>query len=228
MQASESERRSAMADGSWMAWTAAGIAGIWVAVALISIFAPDMVSGSEHQHLPVAALGSWFWGLIATGAFIWGMGRLRGSAARRAIWTGLTAATLIVWLVATIASIALPVVETGSDPTRLPIGAMVAPVAATVLTALAPAVWVLLLARMASGAGRIVTLASVAGQRSTSATGVHYATSKAAIVALTRIRAWPPSPAIGRDSVTRSAPGATRNFSGWPVIMSMPTNGRVS
>ena len=36
------------------------------------------------------------------------------------------------------------------------------------------------------GTGRIVNLASVAGQRSTSATGVHYATSKAAIVALTR------------------------------------------
>ena len=137
MQASESERRVAMADGSWMAWTAAGIAGIWVAVALISVFAPDLVSGSEHQHLPVAALGSWFWGLIATGAFIWGMGRLRGSAARKSIWTGLAAATLIVWLVATIASIALPVVETGSDPTQLPVGAMVAPVAATVLTALA-------------------------------------------------------------------------------------------
>jgi 3-oxoacyl-[acyl-carrier protein] reductase len=36
------------------------------------------------------------------------------------------------------------------------------------------------------GAGRIVNLASVAGQRGASATGVHYATSKAAIVALTR------------------------------------------
>ena len=36
------------------------------------------------------------------------------------------------------------------------------------------------------GTGRIVNLASVAGQRSTSATGVHYATSKAAILALTR------------------------------------------
>jgi hypothetical protein len=45
--------------------------------------------------------------------------------------------TLVVWLVATIVSIALPVVETGSDPTRLPIGAMVSPVAAMVLTALA-------------------------------------------------------------------------------------------
>jgi hypothetical protein len=135
MQASE--HRSATADGSWMASTAAGIAGIWVAVALISIFAPDMVTGSEHQHFPVAALGSWFWGLIATGAFLWGMGRLRGNAVRRPIWIGLTAATLAVWLVATIAGIALPVVETGSDPTRLPVGAMIAPVAATVLTALA-------------------------------------------------------------------------------------------
>jgi hypothetical protein len=135
MQASE--HRSATADGSWMASTAAGIAGIWVAVALISIFAPDMVTGSEHQHLPVAALGSWFWGLIATGAFLWGMGRLRGNAVRRPVWIGLTAATLAVWLVATIAGIASPVVETGSDPTRLPVGAMIAPVAATVLTALA-------------------------------------------------------------------------------------------
>jgi hypothetical protein len=135
--ASESERRSAMADGSWMACAAAGIAGIWVAVALISIFAPDMVTGSEQQHLPVAAFGSWLWGLAATGAFVWGMGKLRGSAARRPIWTGLTAATLVIWLVATIASIASPVVETGTDPTRLPVGAMVAPVAALVLTALA-------------------------------------------------------------------------------------------
>jgi len=137
MQASEPERRSAMADGSWMACTAGGIAGIWVAVGLISIFAPDMVTGSEQQHFPVAAAGSWFWGLIATGAFIWGMGKLRGDAARRSIWTGLAGVTLIIWLVATIAGIAVPVVETGSDPTRLPIGAMVAPVAATVLTALA-------------------------------------------------------------------------------------------
>lgn len=36
------------------------------------------------------------------------------------------------------------------------------------------------------GAGRIVNLASIAGQSSRAVTGVHYATSKAAIVALTR------------------------------------------
>jgi len=124
-------------ERSWMAWTAGGIAAIWIAVALISLLAPDMVTGSEQQHLPVAAFSTWLWGLVATGVFLWAMGRLRGSAARRPIWIGLAAATAVIWLVATVLSAALPVVETGTDPTRLPIGAMVSPLAAMVLTGLA-------------------------------------------------------------------------------------------
>ena len=75
-------------------------------------------------------------GLAATGAFVWGMGRLRGNAARQPFWVGLAAATMAVWGVATVLSIALPVYVTGSDPTRLPIGAMVSPVAAALLTTL--------------------------------------------------------------------------------------------
>ncbi|MGH9290013.1 MAG: hypothetical protein ACRD0V_17255 [Acidimicrobiales bacterium] len=126
-----------MADGSWMLWSVGGIAGIWTAVVLISILAPDMVSGSEQEHLPVAAFATWLWGLVATGGFLWAMGKLRGNASRRPIWIGLAAAALSVWLVATILSITLPVVETGSDPTRLPIAAMVTPIAAAVLTSLA-------------------------------------------------------------------------------------------
>jgi hypothetical protein len=134
--ASGSNRRPATADSSWVAWTLAGIAAIWVAVTLISLFAPDMVTGSEQQHLPVGAFGAWFWGLAATGAFFWGMGRLRGNAARQPFWIGLAVATTVIWGVATVLSIALPVYVTGSDPTRLPIGAMVSPVAAALLTAL--------------------------------------------------------------------------------------------
>jgi hypothetical protein len=135
--ASESDRRTAMADGSWMAWTVVGMAGIWAAVALISFLAPDMVSGSEQEHLPVAAFSSWLWGLVATGAFVWAMGRLRGNASRKPIWIGLASATVVIWAVATILSLTLPVLETGTDPTRIPVGALVSPVAATVLTALA-------------------------------------------------------------------------------------------
>jgi hypothetical protein len=120
-----------------MAWTAAGIAGIWVAVTVISVVAPDMVTGSEQEHLPVAALSTWLWGLVSTGAFVWAMGKLRGHATRQPIWIGLTVATLIVWSVATILSVSLPRVETGTDPTRIPVGAIVAPMAATALTVLA-------------------------------------------------------------------------------------------
>jgi hypothetical protein len=96
-----------------------------------------LVSGSEQDHLPVAAFGTWIWGVVATGAFLWIMGRLRGSATRKPVWIGLSLTAVAVWLGAAILSITLPVVETGSDPTRLPIGAIVAPVAAAMLTILA-------------------------------------------------------------------------------------------
>jgi hypothetical protein len=137
MAASTSNERTATADGSWMAWSVSGLVAIWTAVALISIFAPDLVSGSEQQHLPVAAFATWLWGMVATGAYLVAMGGLRGRASRRPVWIGLTVAILAVWLLATILSIALPVVETGTDPTQLPIAALVTPVAAAVLTGLA-------------------------------------------------------------------------------------------
>ena len=100
-----------------MLWTAIGVGGIWVAVVLISLLSPDMVSGSEQEHLKVAALTTWFWGGVGTLVFLWAMGRLRGDAMWRPTWIGLSIVTLGVWALATILAIALPVVETGSDPT---------------------------------------------------------------------------------------------------------------
>ena len=123
-----------------MLWTAIGIGGIWVAVVLISLLSPDMVSGSEQEHLKVAAFATWFWGGVGTLVFLWAMGRLRGDAMWRPTWIGLSIVTLGIWAVATVLAIALPVVETGSDPTQIPLGAVVGPVAAAMLTAIAGAV----------------------------------------------------------------------------------------
>jgi hypothetical protein len=128
------------ADLSWMLWTTIGIGGIWVAVLLISVFAPDLVSGSEQEHLPVAAFTTWFWGGVGTLVLLLAMGRLRGSARWRPIWIGLSVVTLAIWAVATILGITLPVLETGTDPTRIPFAAIFAPVAAAMFTALAGAV----------------------------------------------------------------------------------------
>jgi hypothetical protein len=135
--ATDQRRRAHTADGSWMLWTAIGISGIWVAVVVISVFAPDLVSGSEHEHLPIAAFTTWFWGGIGTAVFLWAMGKLRGDATWRPTWIGLSVVTLALWGLATVFSIALPVVETGSDPTELPLAAFFAPVAAAMLTGLA-------------------------------------------------------------------------------------------
>ncbi|HEX5937135.1 MAG TPA: hypothetical protein VFZ75_05520 [Actinomycetota bacterium] len=134
---STGDRHAGSADGSWMLWTAVGIIGIWVAVVLISVFSPDFVSGSEQEHLPLAAFTTWFWGGVGTLIFLWAMGKLRGSAAWRPTWIGLAVVTLVVWGAAAIVGIAAPVFETGSDPTQIPFGAFLAPVAAAMLTALA-------------------------------------------------------------------------------------------
>jgi hypothetical protein len=120
-----------------MLWTAIGIGGIWVAVLLISLFSPDLVSGSEQEHLPVAAITTWFWGGIGTVVLLLAMGRLRGRPRWQPIWVGLSVPTLVIWTVATILAVALPVIETGTDPTRIPVAAIVAPIAAAMLTALA-------------------------------------------------------------------------------------------
>src|SRR5215204_5784584 len=131
--------RAAAADMSWMLWTAVGIGGIWIAVLLLSLLAPDLVSGSEQEHLPVAAFTTWFWGAVGTLVFLWMMSRLRGSAGWQPIWIGLSVVTLVIWAVATILGIALPVMETGTDPTQIPLAAIFAPVAAAMVTALAGA-----------------------------------------------------------------------------------------
>jgi hypothetical protein len=137
---SPSEGRTTTADLSWMLWTAIGIGGIWVAVLLISLLAPDLVSGSEQQHLPVAAFATWFWGGIGTLVLLWAMGRLRGRASWQPIWVGLSVVTLGIWALATILAITLPEMVTGTDPTRIPFAALFAPPAAAMLTALAGAV----------------------------------------------------------------------------------------
>ena len=133
---SAADARSAIADGSWMLWTAVGLASIWLAVLVISLFAPDLVSGSQQEHLPLAAMTTWLWGVFATALFLWMMSRLRGNAERRSIWIGAALAIAGIWLVATILSLTLPEFETGSDPTLLPFGALFAPIAAAMLTGL--------------------------------------------------------------------------------------------
>jgi hypothetical protein len=77
------------------------------------------------------------WGGLGTLVFLWAMGKLRGDTRWRLTWIGLASVIVALWALATILAIILPVFVTGTDFTRIPIGAFFAPVAAAMLTALA-------------------------------------------------------------------------------------------
>jgi len=128
---------TAAADRSWMKLTAGALVVIWVAVLIVSVFAPDLVSGSQQEELPLAAFVTWLWGVVGTAALLMAMSRLRGKPSAQPIWTGFAAVVALIWVVAAVLAVALPDFETGSDPTRLPLGALLAPVGAAVLTGLA-------------------------------------------------------------------------------------------
>lgn len=127
-------------DRAWGRSLAVGLVAIWAGVVAISVVAPDLVSGSEQAHLPLAAMHTWIWGLVATIGFLWGMARLRGTAERHRRAHGLAIAVAAIWVGATVATAVLPVYVTGTDPTRLPVGAIAAPIAGALLTIVAAVV----------------------------------------------------------------------------------------
>jgi hypothetical protein len=133
--------------GGKQAWTVVSIGSIWLAVILTSIFAPDLVSGSEQDHIPIAAMGNWFWGTLSTGFVLLVIVLRRGAGREQEnVWVPLASVIASIWVAVTFASIFAPDLVTGSDPTRIPIVAMMSPVAATVATGLV-CVFTVLLAR---------------------------------------------------------------------------------
>ena len=121
------------AGGEWTTWALATIASIWTAVLVISVLSPDMIHGSAQQRLPVAALGTWLWGGGASIAAFMGMARLR-DVGRRSSWIIVFGATVAIWTAATLISILGPTTVTGSDPTTIPMAALIAPIVAMVAT----------------------------------------------------------------------------------------------
>lgn len=102
------------------------LVAIWAASGLMAIGAPDLVTGSQHEHLPLALITVWLWAGAASAYAM--MTPTRGSLAR---WT-LAVAGL--WVATALVAVAAPVMVTGSDPTRIPLAVIIAPPVAAVLT----------------------------------------------------------------------------------------------
>jgi hypothetical protein len=110
--------------------TAVAVAGLWLATALSSMFAPDLISSSQ-DHVPVVALTIWPWGAVATGFVVFGAAfPARDQMAR---W-GLPVAVVGIWGAVALMSIYAPTIVVGSDGTIVPVAGLFAPVAGTIAT----------------------------------------------------------------------------------------------
>jgi hypothetical protein len=113
-------------------FTGLAVASIWISVAFASIFSPDLITGSQHEHLAIAALGVWLWGACATALVLLAASRQAGAG--RPVWIGLAIAVAGIWLAVALVSIFTPTTVTGTDPTTIPLGAMIAPFVGVLVT----------------------------------------------------------------------------------------------
>ena len=110
---------------------AVSIGAIWLGAAASMVFSPDMVSGSNQEHLPLAAMTDWLWAALATGFVLLAAVR---PVFDRAQWVGGAVSIVVIWLLVALVSIAGPQLVTGSDPTRIPLAAILSPIAALIAT----------------------------------------------------------------------------------------------
>jgi ABC-type transport system involved in cytochrome c biogenesis permease subunit len=122
------DRRPPVRSRAALESPATAVTVVWTATVLVSIFAPDLVTGSEHEHLPLAMMTVWLWASVATAYAL--MTPQRGS---RASWT---LSVIAVWSLTAVVCIASPELVTGTDPTRIPLATLVVPPIAAVVTGL--------------------------------------------------------------------------------------------
>ena len=107
------------------------IGAIWLSVVLLSIFSPDLVTGTMQDHFPIAMVVGLLAGLAATKSVV--KAATHGIGGPR-LWVFYDLIVGVIWLAVALVSIYVPVVVSGTDPTQLPIGAVVAPIAGAIAT----------------------------------------------------------------------------------------------
>ena len=134
---SKFERRAVRKVAPASAWALTGltVASIWASVVVSSFYAPDFVSGSQQEHLPLVGWLDWVWGAVAT-AFVTlaALQGIRAAAASLTPWVALAIGTAAGWLGVALVSIYAPVFVTGTDPTRIPLVALGIPIVGVFVT----------------------------------------------------------------------------------------------
>ncbi len=103
-----------------------GVAAIWTGTAVTSLLAPDMVTWSEQDHLPIALMTACLWACVGSAYVL--------MTPQRSSRSGWTVSVVVIWALMALVAIFAPVMVTGTDPTSIPLAAMIAPPVAAVVT----------------------------------------------------------------------------------------------
>jgi hypothetical protein len=117
--------------------TGLALVSIWVAATIAAVFAPDMVTGSNHEHFQLTMFLVWPLAAVATGMVLLAAGVSRRGAETAGPWGVYAVLNALAWFGAAIASVYVTPMVTGSDPTTIPIASLVAPVFSVLVTAYA-------------------------------------------------------------------------------------------
>ena len=123
-----------------LVWPVLALAGIWIAVAIISLSDSEIVYGADQDAIPIVALVTWIWGAIASALVLAALVQRRQTRAeQRHAWIALAMASVLIWGTVTILALVIPEFsfDLFDDPVVIPIGALLAPGAGVAATAIA-------------------------------------------------------------------------------------------
>jgi len=129
--------RRRFAFGTVAIGSVVALASIWVGVFIASVFAPDMITGSAQEHLAIASLVALPVGAVASAMVLLAAGVSRRDGASSDAWLVYGVAVAICWLAVGLVSVFATPMVTGTDPTTIPLAAIVAPVFGLCATAFA-------------------------------------------------------------------------------------------
>lgn len=122
--------------GPGFAYLMTGIAlvAIGISGALGSIFAPDMVTGAQHEHINGSFIG-WIFNLLAIGMLLTAtMKGIRAKVTDPAPWTMLGVGVSVVWIAVLLVAVFAPVWVIGTDPEQIPIWGLFGAIAGIIMT----------------------------------------------------------------------------------------------
>lgn len=107
---------------------------IWISAVIAAVYSPDMISGSNQEHLQLAMFFAFPLAAVATGMVLLAAG-VSGRTSGVGPWVVYAAVNMVAWAGYAVASVFASPMVTGTDPTTIPLAAVIGPVFAVLVTA---------------------------------------------------------------------------------------------